>query len=586
MLFIGLMAMGAFEWVREAGRKPYLIYDHIYSNSILKAEYDAVDAEGILKKARWVKNRDITDENRIAAGKEIYRLECLSCHAINGPMNDILPLTEHYTVFGMDGFLGGIGKLKGYMPRFAGTKEERRALAAYIITGLHNKKEAPASIHAKELNPDIPAFDGDESEYVLLAWNSIGVHMLTDSSKYWTLFVPGNRLDAQLIRRGELPEFADESIEITYRVEKGFENPSAQVAFWNFSSVLTGKSLKKNTGITGNGLAGRMMFNEEMNLFSVKGVPAVPYTDERSFNPYPVFAIEAREKDSGRVLTRTKMAVPVSTEMGCRNCHGGAWRVGDAAGLTPETSMDVLRVHDKNSHTDLLGLAEKGNPQACQDCHSDSFTGSKGKPELLNMSASIHGWHAVYLSQKGAEACHQCHPSSQHGATRFFRGRHAGQFDCTDCHGFLEDHALSLLKAEDQAGKKGAERLIKHLASRRVDDKAKINHRKPWVNEPDCLSCHVDFQSPDLEALHGFNEWTAAAGELYRFRRDEMDAVMCAACHGSPHAVYPAVNIVGRDRDNLQPLQYQGNRETIGAQNCSACHVIEMEEEGHHENQL
>lgn len=55
LLFIGLMYMGAFEWIREAGRRPYLIYGYMYSNSILAKDAEVIRQTGLLKSARWAK---------------------------------------------------------------------------------------------------------------------------------------------------------------------------------------------------------------------------------------------------------------------------------------------------------------------------------------------------------------------------------------------------------------------------------------------------------------------------------------------------------------------------------------------------
>ncbi|MEK6198215.1 MAG: cytochrome ubiquinol oxidase subunit I, partial [Desulfobacterales bacterium] len=38
MMIIGLMYFGAFEFLREGGRRPYIIYDYMYSNTILKKD--------------------------------------------------------------------------------------------------------------------------------------------------------------------------------------------------------------------------------------------------------------------------------------------------------------------------------------------------------------------------------------------------------------------------------------------------------------------------------------------------------------------------------------------------------------------
>ena len=179
-----------------------------------------------------------------------------------------------------------------------------------------------------------------------------------------------------------------------------------------------------------------------------------------------------------------------------------------------------------------------------------------------------------------------CHPSDPAGPTTCLRGAHARRLDCTHCHGTLEDHALSLLKHEDGAGKPGARRLMAHLTARTVPDEKQIVGRRPWVQEPDCLNCHTDaFTRPDPAAVSAFNQWTEGLEELYRMRTDDTGLLQCEACHGATHALYPATNRwFGLDRDNLQPLQYQGNRRPIGAGgNCKVCHTVEMQDSVHHE---
>jgi hypothetical protein len=66
-------------------------------------------------------------------------------------------------------------------------------------------------------------------------------------------------------------------------------------------------------------------------------------------------------------------------------------------------------------------------------------------------------------------------------------------------------------------------------------------------------------------------------------KRDDLDALTCPACHGAAHALYPALNPYGRDRDNLQPLQYQKLARTLGAaKNCKVCHTVDMDDAAHH----
>jgi mono/diheme cytochrome c family protein len=585
ILLIGLVYMGSFEWIREAGRRPYLIPGHMYSNSIKIEDEAKINKQGILNAAKWVKYKDINDDNILEAGREIFNLQCIACHSVGGPLNDILPLTKKFTVFGMDSQLNGQGKINDYMPRFMGIRPERLALSRYIVEKLHTKIKTSAKVTVKKLPVNIPPFDEKTDEYILLAWSKFGMHFISDSDSWWMLLPPGNDISAQLIRRGETPEIVTEGVELTYKVEPGFEYPSRHVKFWDYAQDFFGKKLPPDIGVTGYALKGKMKLTSENSAFEADRIPVVPYSEDRTFNPYPLFTIEATDKNSGKILAQTRLVAPVSTEMGCKNCHGGKWRMEGVAGFSDETAGDILAMHDKISKTELLKMAKKGKPVLCQSCHPDSILGTKGKPGLLNLSAAIHGFHANYLTDREVGACHACHPSSPDGQTQFLRGIHNEiGLDCTSCHGNLEDHALSLLMAGKKAGKKSAKRLMKHLVPTRVDSTSHIKPRSPWINEPDCLNCHNDYNQPETDET--FNLWTKSADQLYRLRTDDV-GIMCQACHGSTHAVYPATNIYGNKRDNIQPLQYQGNPYPIGSnKNCKVCHTIDMDEEMHHPNSL
>lgn len=587
LLIMGLLYMGAFEFIREGARRPYLVHGHMYSNSIRVADAASVNQQGILKSARWTQLKSVTPENRLDAGREIFQLECSSCHSIGGVMNDILPLTEKFdNVFGMDAMLNGMGKINTYMPEFMGTRAEREALAAYIVQGLHHHEAQSAEYKPEDLPYDVPPYK-DSDDYVLLAWNNLGMHCLSDSARYWILLPPANDLYAQLIRRGEYPQIITDGVTIHYRVEKGFENPSAHVRLWKFAKSLFGKELPLNVGVSGNPVTnGEMKFNQKLQAFEARLVPVVPYPDDRAFNPFPLFTAEAVDKATGKVLATTRFVAPTSTEMGCRNCHGGPWRVAGVAGFSDKTSIDILRVHDRINHTDLLKKAEAGNPMLCQSCHSDPVLGAEGKPGIPDFPAAMHGWHANYLTGRGTEVCFKCHPASATGPTGCLRGIHAGiGLKCTSCHGTLEDHALSLLKYEKEHGKK-VDRLMRHLKPRTVASVEDVNPRLPWVQEPDCLNCHLKFEKPVSKDVSGFNRWTADVNGLYRMRTDNA-GVMCEACHGSTHANYPARNIYGKNRDNIQPMQYQANNLPVGAEkNCKLCHTKDMAFSIHHPNML
>ncbi len=588
VLVIGFGFFGSFEFIRETGRKPFVIWNHTYSNAIRLDMADKVREEGLLKTAKWVspENREITKDNAMAVGRELFMLQCSSCHSIGGPMNDILARTAKFPPQGMDSFLSGMGLVNTYMPPFLGTIQERKVLADYLSMELNGHKDSGNAVFEPVDQPvNIPEFTPAEQggDYVLLTWNNLGMHCISDADPYFVLLPPANDLYAQLVMRGDPPQLVSEGVEIAYKVEPGFENPMAESRFWEFAPKNFGAELEDNVGLSGNGVNGKMHYKEE-GWFEAGLIPVVPYPQGQGYNPFPRFIIEAKDKESGKVLATTEVVAPTATEMGCRNCHGGPWKIPGLAGIADETGSDILAVHDRMSKTNLKAEADKGNPKLCQSCHPDPVLNAKGNPELLNLPAALHGLHANYLKDRGADACYNCHPNRPDGPTGCLRGRHAEFSDCTDCHGYLEDHALSLLKKEKEAGKMGADRLMANIKPRTVTTLDEINGRTPWLQEPDCLSCHVNFKAPETNA---FNKWTEDGPGLYRMRKDDLDAVMCAACHSSPHATYPANNRYGENRDNVQPLQYQNDPGTLGGKgNCGVCHTNEVDVSAHHENMI
>lgn len=92
------------------------------------------------------------------------------------------------------------------------------------------------------------------------------------------------------------------------------------------------------------------------------------------------------------------------------------------------------------------------------------------------------------------------------------------------------------------SGKGVAGELMAGLTPRQVNSVEEIKGRTPWMQEPDCLTCHEDFYPPESRDVRSFNVWTENAEELYRMRSGEA-GIQCQACHGATHAVYPARNI-------------------------------------------
>ncbi|MFH0757232.1 MAG: cytochrome ubiquinol oxidase subunit I [Bacteroidota bacterium] len=580
LVVISFAWMAGFEYMREIARKPFVLYGHMYSTGISPSDMDLIGKEGFLTHAKWSQVKEVTGENLLVAGAEIFRLQCMACHTLDG-YNGVMNKSDKLTERGLEAMITGMGKVNSYMPPFAGTSDEKKAVAAYIFREVLGKTTETVSPHqVPDLPIEIPGFDPASDEYVLLVWNDLGMHCISDNEKYFSFLPPANTLNAQLFKRGEKPERVSSGVTIEYAVEEGFRNPQDHSMFWDYDVQIFGADLPVGTGLMGKGVTGTM--EPEGPVWAAHLIPLVPYKDDGTFNPYPLFTITAKDESTGKVLAVTKAVAPTSTEMGCRNCHEGGWAFNNVSGMADLTAENILMAHDRYNGTTLLEDALAGSPRLCQSCHADPAVMAKGKPGVLNFSSAVHGFHANLLSGMDQEACNMCHPSRPEGNTNCYRGRHSQVgVNCTECHGTLEDHALGLLA--NQGGIAAAGKLSGGLEPVYASSKAEIAPRMPWLMEPDCKSCHTNFHIfDDGYAGTSFNMWVPGFDALYRNRTDN-HGVMCIGCHGSTHAVYGAYNKYGLQRDNHQPLQYQGVAGTIGThENCMVCHKKSMNTSGHH----
>lgn len=176
----GFVLLGGSEWVREAIRKPWVIGQYMFVNAVRlpppdgiaagipvddRFTVDAINRTGVLVAANWVRlpEADSTSafDHQLAEGREIFRLQCWSCHTFDGHQA-IRPLVTGRTVAALDGMLARLaqpvdaeGQATGWdapglrlvtwrgrhMTPFVGTDTERRALAMYLA-GLGGLDEA------------------------------------------------------------------------------------------------------------------------------------------------------------------------------------------------------------------------------------------------------------------------------------------------------------------------------------------------------------------------------------------------------------------------------------------------------------
>lgn len=137
-----LVIMGSFEWTREAARRPYVINEVMYSNGIFKKDIDSLNRDGFLQSAVWTQHKEITEGNQRSAGEELFVYQCYACHTVNGKNNDIVEATKSMSYRAMTSYIQKIHDVRYFMPPFAGTEAESKALASYIVGSLHGKETA------------------------------------------------------------------------------------------------------------------------------------------------------------------------------------------------------------------------------------------------------------------------------------------------------------------------------------------------------------------------------------------------------------------------------------------------------------
>jgi mono/diheme cytochrome c family protein len=114
-------------------RKPYIIYDYMYANSIRLADAGRIREHGVLESAHWVRRHEVDPNDLERAGEEIYRVECASCHTVEG-YNSLRFAVKGWSGAMIDYQLAHLNELKGFMPPFVGTEAERKALGAWLTS--------------------------------------------------------------------------------------------------------------------------------------------------------------------------------------------------------------------------------------------------------------------------------------------------------------------------------------------------------------------------------------------------------------------------------------------------------------------
>jgi hypothetical protein len=415
--------------------------------------------------------------------------------------------------------------------------------------------------------------------YRVFAWNDLGMHCYDPDFTLFSILPLFNVLHAQIVKPGTRPTLLSSTgLSVTYRGladSTGSINTTStgKTNFWDYTSPLFGVRPAVNQGLPVGGVSQSMpgavnaaqpfhAYDSTMHWFSALGVPITSLDDKLRTNPFPLMNVAVSgPAGTGSLAT----VVPVSNEMTCNVCHltgktAASSQLASQLKVTFSANPKTLLQYKENVL--ILHRARRGKPAPstqpllCASCHVDPVMQGLGyalgaDPKLPRLSMAMHTRHASAVPQANdsTQTCYNCHPGPQ---TQCMRGvMEQSGIGCVDCHGNMT--------AVGNAS------------------------RTPWVSLPKCQSCHTgDYVSNVGGAVQGRLTYTGSAGnpsfisapnsrfaensgKLYRNSLGH-SSIACEACHGSPHAIWPARTL----NDNMAAMSLQGHKGMIVE--CSVCH--------------
>jgi hypothetical protein len=134
--------LGTFERLREFVRKPWVIQGYLYANGLRARDYDLYREEGVLARATWVRHHQVTEENKLEAGGEVFMIACSRCHTMSGVnsvrtrFQKLFPV-ETWQEDQLAAYISAMHNIRIFMPPFPGSEAELKALSAYLVANQH-----------------------------------------------------------------------------------------------------------------------------------------------------------------------------------------------------------------------------------------------------------------------------------------------------------------------------------------------------------------------------------------------------------------------------------------------------------------
>lgn len=164
---LALMAIGASEFLREATRKPYVVYDLVYGHGVYKDEVTELQDQGILTRGVWpaqyARSRypalagadgrveawrasALSTDQRLDLGRTLFMYHCNDCHAVRG-YSGVHGLIRGWERSDLERVVHHPDRIHYFMPPWSGTEDEAVLLIEYLesVTPPHPIEDRPTA---------------------------------------------------------------------------------------------------------------------------------------------------------------------------------------------------------------------------------------------------------------------------------------------------------------------------------------------------------------------------------------------------------------------------------------------------------
>ncbi len=154
LFLFGLAAFSTGEFIREAVRKPYIVYNVVFGHQVLPEEVAELRREGFLEGGTWtrayvqkhypqvfengqiIEKRllELPSQDQLVLGETIFQYHCNDCHAVREGYSAAGRLLQGRPPAMIQSLVEHLHEVHFFMPPWSGTTEEAKLLTAYLAT--------------------------------------------------------------------------------------------------------------------------------------------------------------------------------------------------------------------------------------------------------------------------------------------------------------------------------------------------------------------------------------------------------------------------------------------------------------------